>query len=132
MYVHRVGHDGGMRYAGEAGDNLGEGAYGSYQDGYFFSGFSEQVAKFTIDPPAQVGAGTSGIDKRDEDFAQPLGNVLLASDDHGRGTALIPHQAAPDTTGPEVVWRHPPAGATGLALTTRIGVSCPTRWPSSR
>ena len=123
MYVHRVGHDGGMRYAGEAGDNLGEGAYGSYQDGYFFSGFSEQVAKFTIDPPAQVGAGTSGIDKRDEDFAQPLGNVLLASDDHGRGTALIPHQAAPDTTGPEVVWRHPPAGATGLALTTRIGVS---------
>ena len=49
--------------------------------------------------------------------------MLLASDDHGQGTALIPHQAAPDTTGSEVVWRHPPAGATGLAPTTRIGVS---------
>ena len=81
------------------------------------------MAKFTIDPPAQVGAGTSGIDLRDEDWAQPLGNLILASDDKNVGTALLPHQAAPDATGPEVVWRHPAAGATGLALTTRIGVS---------
>ena len=123
MYVHRVDHDGGIRYVGEAGENLGEGGYGSYQDGYFLSGFSKQVAKFTIDPPAQVGAGTSGIDLRDEDWAQPLGNLILASDDKNVGTALIPHQAAPDTTGPEVVWRHPAASAAGLALTTRIGVS---------
>ena len=123
MYVHRVDHDGGIRYVGEAGENLGEGGYGSYQDGYFLSGFSKQVAKFTIDPPAQVGAGTSGIDLRDEDWAQPLGNLILASDDKNVGTALIPHRAAPDATGPEVVWRHPAAGATGLALTTRIGVS---------
>ena len=124
MYVHRVGHDGSFQYGGEAGENLPEdGGYGSYQDGHFFSGFSNKVAKFTIDPPAQVGAGTSGIDDRDEDFAQPLGNLLLASSDNPVGTALIPHQTAPDTTGPEVVWQHPAAGATGLALTTRIGVS---------
>ena len=123
MYVHRVDHDGRIRYVGEAGENLDEGGYGSYQDGHFFSGFTEQVAKFTIDPPAQVGVGTSGIDLRDEDWAQPLGNLILASDDKNVGTALIPHQAAPDATGPEVVWRHPAAGATGLALTTRIGVS---------
>ena len=123
MYVHRVDHDGGIRYVGEAGENLGEGGYGSYQDGYFFSGFSKQVAKFTIDPPAQVGVGTSGIDLRDEDWAQPLGNLILASDDKNVGTALIPHRAAPDATGPEVVWCHPAAGATGLALTTRIGAS---------
>ena len=123
MYVHRVDHDGGIRYVGEAGENLDEGGYGSYQDGHFFSGFTEQVAKFTIDPPAQVGVGTSGIDLRDEDWAQPLGNLILASDDKNVGTALIPHRAAPDATGPEVVWRHPAAGAAGLALTTRIGVS---------
>ena len=41
MYVHRVDHDGGIRYVGEAGENLGEGGYGSYQDGYFLSGFIE-------------------------------------------------------------------------------------------
>ena len=124
MYVHRVGHDGSFQYGGEAGENLpADGGYGSYQDGHFFSGFSNKVAKFTIDPPAQVGAGTSGIDNRDEDWAQPLGNLILASTDHPVGTALIPHQTAPDTTGPEVVWQHPAAGATGLALTTRIGAS---------
>ena len=123
MYVHRVGHDGRMSYFGEAGENLAEGGYGSYQDGYFFGGFSQQVAKFTIDPPKLIGEGTSGILDRDEDFAQPLGNVVLASDDHGKGSALMPHQTAPDTTGAEVVWMHPPAGATGVAVTSRIGVS---------
>ena len=123
MFVHRVDHDGSMHYAGEAGEELGEGGYGSYQDGYFFGGFGNQVAKFTIDPPALVGAGTSGIEKRDEDFADPLGNLILASNDHGKGTALIPHQAEPDTTGADVVWMHPPGGATGLSLTTRVGFS---------
>ena len=126
MYVYEVEHDGRMRYAGEAGEGLGEGGYGSYQDGHFFGGFSKQVAKFSLDPPAQVGSGTSGLGGRDEDFAQPLGNLLVASDDSGRpplGTALIPHQAAPDTSGPEVVWTHPADGATDLALTTRVGAS---------
>ena len=123
MYVHAIGHDGRITYAGEAGANLGNGGYGSYQDGHFISGFSNQVAKFTIDPPLQIGSGTSGLRNRDEDFGQVLGNLIWAGDDHAVGTVLIPHQTAPDTTGAEVEWIHPAAGATGLALTTRIGVS---------
>ena len=123
MYVYEVGHDGHLSYRGEAGENLSEGGYGSYQDGYYFGGFGQEVAKFTIDPPALVGKGTSGIARRDEDFAHPIGNLILATDDHGVGTALIPHQAAPDTTGVEVVWMHPPADAADLPLTTRIGAS---------
>ena len=123
MYVHAVGHDGRITYAGEAGANLGNGGYGSYQDGHFISGFSEQVAKFTIDPPLQIGSGTSGLLHRDEDFGQVLGNLIWAGDDHAVGTALIPHQTGPDTTGAEVEWIHPADGATGLAPTTRVGVS---------
>ena len=123
LHVHRVGHDGSMSYVGEAGGNLGQGAYGSYQDGHFLGGFSRQVAKFTLNPLRLVGTGTSGASGRDEEFAQPLGNLLLATDDHGIRSTLIPHQMQRDTTGPNVVWKHPPAGATNQPLTTRVGVS---------
>ncbi|MDA1372844.1 MAG: Ig-like domain-containing protein [Proteobacteria bacterium] len=123
MYAHDISHDGRITYAGEAGENLGNGGYGSYQDGYFFSGFSNQVAKFTIEPPLQIGSGTSGIRSRDEDFGQVLGNLIWAGDDHAVSTALIPHQLDPDTKGAEVDWIYPHDGATGLSLSTRIGVT---------
>ena len=60
---------------------------------------------------------------RDEDFATVLGNLVFAGDDHGTGTALMPHQAAPDTTAPVVQWMHPADGSTGLLLSSRIGLS---------
>lgn len=123
MYLHRISHDGAISRVGEAGSGLGNGGYGSYQDGYFISGFSQQVAKFTIDPPSQVGSGSSRVDQRDEDFGQVLGNLIWAGDDHAVGSALIPHQGAPDSSGAEVEWIHPADGAAGLALTTRVGAS---------
>ncbi len=123
MYVHRVGHDGHIVYAGEAGHRLWDGGYGAYKDGHFFSGFSINAAKFSIDPPAQVGKGSSDVTGRDEDFVSPLGNLLFVGDDHGVGSSLMPHQAERDTSGPEVEWVHPADGATGVAATTAIGVS---------
>ncbi|MDP6537871.1 MAG: Ig-like domain-containing protein [Gammaproteobacteria bacterium] len=123
MYVHDISHEGLISYAGEAGDDLGNGGYGSYQDGYFISGFSEQVAKFSIDPPLQVGSGSSGRRSRDEDFGQVLGNLIWAGDDHAVGTALIPHQLEPDTNGAEVEWIYPADGASGLPVSTRLGVT---------
>ena len=123
MYVHRIGHDGRIAYAGEAGSSLGGGGYGSYQDGHFLSGFSDTAAKFSVDPPRQLGSSSAPAPNADVDFAQPLGNLMFAGDDHGIDTSLIPHQAEPDTRGPEVVWVHPPDGATGVAVTARVGVS---------
>jgi DNA-binding beta-propeller fold protein YncE len=123
MYVHNIRHDGLISYEGEAGVNLGNGGYGSYQDGYFISGFSDKVAKFTIDPPLQVGSGTSGRRSRDEDFGQVLGNLIWAGDDHAVGTALIPHQREPDTNGAEVDWIYPADGATNMPISTRLGVT---------
>ncbi len=123
MYVHDISHEGLISYAGEAGDDLGNGGYGSYQDGYFISGFSDQVAKFSIIPPLQVGSGTSGRRSRDEDFGQVLGNLIWAGDDHAVGTALIPHQLEPDTKGAEVEWIYPADGASGLPVSTRLGVT---------
>ena len=123
LYVHRVGHDGSVAYVGEAGSGFDRGGYGSYQDGHFLGGFSNKVAKLSIEPPALIGSGTGGLSDRDEEFAQPLGNLLFAGDDHGVPSSLIPHAAEPDKVGPEVVWRHPPDGAERVAVTGRVGAS---------
>ena len=124
MFVYSVDHEGQIRYAGEAGQSLEkEGGYGAYQDGHFFAGFSDRVTKFSINPPKLLGKGTSGREDRDEDFAHPLGNLILATDDHGLATTLIPHQAERDTKGADVVWMAPAAGATDLPVTTPVGAS---------
>ncbi|MCK6546234.1 Ig-like domain-containing protein [Myxococcota bacterium] len=119
----QVTHDGDIAELDSVGFFFNSGGYGSYQDGIFHSGFSNNYAKFQITPPMQLGTGSSGRTDRDEDFATVLGNIVVAGDDHGVGTALIPHQAAPDTTPPIVEWMHPAAGSTRIAPTSRIGLS---------
>lgn len=115
--------DGAVSYLDTVGFFFNSGGYGSYQDGFFHSGFSNNYVKFQIDPPSQIGDGSSGRTDRDEDFASVLGNLVIAGDDHGVGTAIIPHQEAPDTTPPVVEWMHPPSGSTDVALSTRVGLS---------
>ncbi|MDP6800451.1 MAG: Ig-like domain-containing protein [SAR202 cluster bacterium] len=125
VYIYDLDHDGAMSYYGELGDStvFSNGGYGSYQDGFFHSGFSQRYAKFDIETMTQIGVGTSGLEQRDEDFALVLGNLVFVGDDHGVGSALIVHQAAADTKGPEVTWVHPKNNASNMALTTRVGVS---------
>ncbi len=123
MSVSDVSHTGVITPIASIGSGLANGGYGSWQDGFFHSGFSTSVAKFDVDALTQVGTGTSGIAGRDEDFGEVLGNLVFAGDDHGKGSALIVHDTQRDTTGPEVDWVHPEDGASDLALTTRVGVS---------
>ena len=123
MIVSSVGHDGTITFVGAVGIGLANGGYGSYQDGFFHSGFSSKYAKFDIASLTQVGTGSSGIAGRDEDFAHVLGNLVFVGDDHGVGSALIPHQIAPDTTGPKVDWVHPGNGAVNQLVTSRVGLS---------
>lgn len=122
-YIHDVTHDGIISFAGEVGSGLSKGGYGSYQDGFFHSGFSSKYAKFDIVNLTQIGTGTSGLANRDEDFGQVLGNLVFVGNDHDEGSALIVHQTAPDTTGPDVHWVHPQDGAADVALTGRVGIS---------
>lgn len=119
----QVTPEGGITMLDSVGFFFDSGGYGSYQDGFFHSGFSKSYAKFEIDPPRQIDTGSSGRTDRDEDFSTVLGNIVFVGDDHGVGTALIPHQAAPDTTPPVVEWMHPPSGSTAVALSSRIGLS---------
>lgn len=125
MGVTTIGHDGSIdfEYFGEEHGALDAGGYGSVQDGKFFSGFSESVAKFDIATGAALGVGSSGIDDRDEDFGYVLGNLIWAGNDHGQGTPLYPHQTSPDTTPPVVTWIHPADGAVEQSPLSRVGVS---------
>ncbi|MBK6687944.1 MAG: Ig-like domain-containing protein [Deltaproteobacteria bacterium] len=122
-HFYQLTPDGGINYLDTVGFFFNSGGYGSYQDGFFHSGFSNNYVKFQINPPTQIGDGSSGRTDRDEDFASVLGNLVIAGDDHGVGTAIIPHQEAPDTNPPVVEWMHPPSGSTEVALSTRIGLS---------
>jgi hypothetical protein len=121
--VTQVSASGAMSAVRTFGFVANSGGYGSYQDGFFHTGFSDRYVKADVDAGAFVGDGSSGRADRDEDFATVLGNLVFAGNDHGNGSALIAHQAAPDTTPPTVEWVHPPDGAQNVALTTRVGFS---------
>ena len=136
MHVYTVDHNGGIHFErsgdnslsgddSSSGDNppLGKGGYGSYQDGYFISGFSEQFAKYDASTGAIIGTATTGLKKRDEDFGMVLGNLVWIGDDHGKGTGLALHDADPDTTPPTVTWMHPAPDSTNQSTLTRIGLS---------
>ena len=123
MFVHDLGHDGAMSLVGSVGSGFSNGAYGSYQDGYFHAGMSNVYAKFDVDGMQVVGTATTGIANRDEDFCQVLGNLAFVGDDHSVGSGLYVHDVQPDSTGPAVTWVHPADGAQNQALTMRVGVS---------
>ncbi len=123
MFVHDVSHTGQLTAAGSVGQGFGNGAYGSYQDGFFHTGMSNVYAKIDIANLRVVGTANSGIANRDEDFCQVFGNLAFVGDDHGVGSGLYVHDTQPDTRGPEVHWVHPADGATDVALSSRIGVS---------
>jgi len=123
MYVHSVTPSGQISFLGGTGSTLGKGGYGSYQDGFFHSGFSDGYAKFDVASRSLIGTGSSNIAGSDEDFGLVLGNIAFVGSDHSGGSALIVHQTAPDTNGPDVHWVHPANNAVNQALTSRVGVS---------
>lgn len=105
------------------GNSLSKGGYPSVQDGFAHSGFSTRYGKFSIADGSIVHTGTSGLANRDEDFGTVLGNLVFVGNDHGNGSALIPHQAAPDTNPPAVNMVSPKDGAASQGLRSRVGVS---------
>ncbi|MEZ4310640.1 MAG: Ig-like domain-containing protein [Polyangiaceae bacterium] len=103
-----------------------KGGYLSVQDSFVHVGASKNYAKVDISgtaPYPVVGTASSNVPGRDEDFGTVLGNLVAISDDHGNGSFLVPHQAAPDTTPPAVNFQSPAGGSTGVALTARVGLT---------
>jgi hypothetical protein len=111
---------------GDAFTEGGDGAYVYRQTDRLFQGDSEfgVVWDFT-DPtsPTEIGR----IERPgDLDTMSPIGNVFVMSVDSGappgEASSVYPHQLEPDAIGPTAEWPNPPDGATGVALTSRVGV----------
>jgi DNA-binding beta-propeller fold protein YncE len=102
-------------------------AYATFQDGHALIGDETSFTKVNITNFTIVGRGTSGEADRSEDIPAPLGNVVLVSNDHAAPSAIIPHVAAPDNTGPSVNMVHPPNNATNQRVSSRVGITL-TDW----
>ncbi len=129
LYVHSINHDGQFAFMGAIGGiSLGNGGYGSYQDGFFHSGFSNKYAKFQVFDQNQqydlkyINSASAKQRNADEDFGLVLGNLVFVGNDHG-ASGLIVHQQEADLTGPDVHWVHPADGASNLLLSSRVGLS---------
>lgn len=105
------------------------GGYIFYDEGFLFVGESSvgrvydatDMSNITV-----VGEVTTAVFPGDLDTLTPYGNVALLSADEDavedQATAVIPWTLNPDTTGPLVMAVGPRDGATGVAVTTQIGV----------
>ncbi|MCB9682698.1 MAG: Ig-like domain-containing protein [Alphaproteobacteria bacterium] len=107
----------------------GSGGYVFYDEGYLFTGDSDAAHVFDATDLQDIRLlGTGDLDG-DLDTLTPYGNVgILAVDDpgddlpDGGASAVMPWHTEPDTRAPEVLAIDPPDGATGVALTGRIGI----------
>jgi DNA-binding beta-propeller fold protein YncE len=123
LHVFDISNPATITQTVQSADIGGKGGYVSVQDGFAHGGFSTKYAKVDLASGAIVGTGSSNITNRDEDFGTVFGNLVLVGNDHGQGSALMPHQTTPDTTGPSVNMVSPKNNATGQAPTSRVGIT---------
>ncbi len=99
--------------------------YCTTQDDTLFQGAQDEVVKIDVSTPAAyrvLGRGSLGVGNPDHGQVTAFGNLVYIGNDHGTGSALMPHQREPDTTPPRVTMVHPLDGDTLQATTSRIGV----------
>lgn len=112
--------------------------YLSFQDGYAFAGRIRPepgATKIDVSDPERHSFvrdiyGRRNLQENDDQFTVAIGNLLVMSDDQlspatnrYAGTVIGVHDTQPDTTPPRVDTIVPKDGATGQAITSRIGVS---------
>lgn len=105
----------------------GNGGYVYRQADTVFVGESHFAGVYDItDIAAPVELGRGQL-PGDLDTATPIGNVLILSVDEdavpNEASAVMPWTQEPDAAGPVVELHRPPAGATFVAPTARIGLS---------
>ena len=103
------------------------------QDEFLFLGGSHfGVYKWSLETGDLIGhsgpfhkpGSTEKLDYYDTDYPNVVGNLVVAgSEDHLQGVFVIPHQAEPDNTPPEVNMVVPKNGDTNQATTSRVGLT---------
>ena len=113
-----------------------EAEYASFADGQLFLGRLRPNPGVDVIDLGDPNAATvvASIDGRrddvlggrftDDQFSMPVGNLVVLADDEIRyGAVLAVHDPAPDTSPQRLLCAQPEDGATGLPLTSRIGLS---------
>ena len=99
--------------------------YCTTQDEFIFQGAEPDAVKIDTSTPGAwevVGRGRLDVPLADHGQVTAFGNLLFVGNDHGTGSALMPHQLEPDTRPPEVSMVHPADGATLQSVRSRVGV----------
>ncbi len=100
------------------------GGYCTYESGFAVCGQSSEGFKkwdMSNDKFTFVGTGTDPNGPGgDFDFATMMGNLVFLGNDHGSGSALIPHQTGPDMVAPAVLKVYPSVAK--QPLTTRVTI----------
>jgi hypothetical protein len=103
------------------------GGYAAVQDNAAHVGLSSCYRKIdvTSTPTLASPAYSIGITGADNDFTTPFGSAVFVGNDHHTtpGSMVLCHDSARDTAAPSVNGRAPGNGATGIKVTTGIGVS---------
>jgi YVTN family beta-propeller protein len=123
LRVYNISNPSVITQTAASADVGGKGGYVSIQDGFAHAGFSTKYAKINLSTGAIAGTGTSALAGRDEDFGTVIGNLVMVGNDHSEGSALMPHQTAPDSTGPSVNMVSPKNNSTGQHVRSRIGIT---------
>ena len=105
----------------------GGGGYVFVKDEHAFEGAGSVAYVYDVSDPADIREVGQMNLVGDLDTATPIGNVVVLSVDadaeEERGSAVTPWQREPDTRAPRVTWSWPADGATGLATSSRVGVT---------
>ena len=99
--------------------------YCATQDSFVFQGGSldfEKTDVSDVDNHRTIGKGKL-LRTGQNGQVTPLGNLVFVGDDKGHGSGFVVHDRQPDTTPPTVLAVSPRDGATGQAVTSRIGVA---------
>jgi hypothetical protein len=124
LQVYNVAQNGQITAANRSTSVSGRGGYGQFQDGFLHAGMSSEYVKYDVRGATPQIVGRYSV-AGDNDWAFVLGNLVFVADDDGPASAaaIVPHQTAPDRTGPMVNGRWPADGAVNEPLTTRVGLS---------
>lgn len=105
----------------------GNGGYVFVKDQHAFVGESDFATIYDLTDIASPVEHMKLNLKGDLDTITPIANVAVLSvddkADKDRGSIVVPYVADADTTAPSVTWAWPADGATGLAATSRFGLT---------
>lgn len=114
-------------FAGDA-ESDGNGGYVFVKDDIAYVGEGSFAATYDVSDPSDITPITQDFAlSGDLDTITPISNfVVLSVDDEANedeGSAIVPHEMAPDTKGPAVTWVFPRDGAADLTPTSRFGMT---------